>query len=60
MVELSIQKLERFPKIIEFIRSIHMIVNDKIGQSPAEFDNLIDNIFKVVCGRNVQKENKSS
>ena len=38
---------ERFPNRIEFIWSIHMIVNDKIGQTPAEFDNVIDNIFKV-------------
>ena len=60
MIELTIQKLEKFPNIIEFIRSIHMIVNDKIGQSPAEFDNVINNIFKVFCGWNLQKENKSS
>ena len=34
-----------------------MIVNDKVGQTPAEFDNGIDNIFKVVFGMNVHKEN---
>ena len=32
-----------------------MIANDEIGQSPAEFDNAIDDIFKVVCGTNFQK-----
>ena len=47
MIELDIPTLERCPNVIEFIRSIHMIANDKIGQTPAEFDNLIDNIFKV-------------
>ena len=36
-----------------------MIANDKIGQNPDEFDNAIDNIFKVVCGMNFNKGNKS-
>ena len=36
-----------------------MISNDKIGQTPAKFDNVIDNIFKVVCGMNVHKEEKN-
>ena len=35
-----------------------MVTNDKIVQTPAEFDNVIDNIFKVVCGMNVHKGNK--
>ena len=35
-----------------------MISNDKIGQAPAKFDNVIDNIFKVVGGMNVHKEKK--
>ena len=48
MIELTIQKLERFPNISEFIKSIHMIVNEKIGQTPDNFDNVIENIFKVV------------
>ena len=56
---LSIQKLEKFPNIIEFIRSIHMIANDKIGQTLAKFDNMIDNIFKVFCGINVHKGEKN-
>ena len=30
---------------MEFIWSIHMITNDKIGQIPVKFDNVIDNIF---------------
>ena len=34
-----------------------MITNDKIGQTLDEFDNVIDNIFKVFCGMNFQKEN---
>ena len=37
-----------------------MISNEKICQTPAKFDNVIDNIFKVVCGTNVHKEKKSS
>ena len=60
MIELAIQKLERFPNIIEFIRSIHMIANNKIVQNPAKFDNVIDKIFKVFCGINVQKVKTSS
>ena len=36
-----------------------MISNDKIGQTPAKFDNVTDNIFKVVCGMNVHKEEKN-
>ena len=37
MTEFAIKKLERFPNIIEFIQSIHIIPNDKIGQTPAKF-----------------------
>ena len=58
ITELSIHKLERYPSIIEFIWSTQIIANDKIGQTPAEFDDVIDNIFKVVCGIHVQKGNK--
>ena len=54
ITELAIQKLEHFPNIIEFIWSIYMIDNDKIGQTPAKFDNVIDNIFKVLCDMKVQ------
>ena len=60
MIELTIHKLEHFPNRIEFIWSIHIIVNDKIGQSPVEFDNMIDNIFKVVCRINIHKGKKYS
>ena len=35
-----------------------MIDNDKIGQTSAKFDNVIDNIFKVVCGIIAHKGNK--
>ena len=35
-----------------------MIANDKIGQTPAKFDNVIDNIFEVVCGINFHKGNR--
>ena len=35
-----------------------MVSNEKIGQTPSEFDNVIDNIFKVGCGMNVQKVKK--
>ena len=55
MTELTINKLERFPNIIEFIWIIHMISNDKMGQNTAKFDNEIENIFKVICGMNVHK-----
>ena len=58
MIELAIHKLYHFPNRIEFIWGINMISNDKIGQTPAEFDNVIDNVFKVVCGLNFQKGNK--
>ena len=56
MTELAIKTSERYPHRIEFIRSIHIIVNDQIGQAPAKFDNMVDNIFKVVCSMNVHKE----
>ena len=39
MNELTIQKLEIFPNRIKFIRSIHMIANDKIGQTPSKFEH---------------------
>ena len=58
MEELAIHKLERFPNNIEFIQSINMIANDKIGQTSSEFDNVIDNIFKVVCSMNVYNGNE--
>ena len=58
--ELSIQKLEHFLNIIYYIWSIHMIANDKIGQTPAKFDNVIDNTFKVFCGMNVHEGKNSS
>ena len=32
-----------------------MIANEKIGQTPAKFDNVIDNIFKVVYGIDFHK-----
>ena len=35
-----------------------MIANDKTSQTPAKFDNVIDNIFEVVCGINFHKGNK--
>ena len=58
ITELAIQKLEPFPYRIEFIWSIHMTDNEKIGQSPAKFDNVTDNIVKVVCSMNVHKGKK--
>ena len=60
MTELAIHRLERIPNLIEFIRSIHMISNDKIGQTPAKFDNVIDNFFGFFCGMNVHKEKNPS
>ena len=59
MTKLAIQKLEHHTNIIEFIFSIHMISNKKIGQTPAEFDNVIDNIFKDVCSMNFNKGKKN-
>ena len=44
--------------MIEFIRIIHMIAYDKIVQIPAKFDNMIDNIFKLVYGMNVHNGKK--
>eukprot|EP00957_Ditylum_brightwellii_P112261 8559092-Ditylum_brightwellii.AAC.1 len=35
-----------------------MGTNDEMGQSQAEINNVIDNIFKVICGVNVHKANK--
>ena len=46
MTELAIYKLERYPNKIEFIWSIHMIANDKIGQTPAKFENIVNLIIK--------------
>ena len=60
LTEFSIHKLEHFTNIIGFIQSIHMIYNDKIGQTPSKFDNVNDNIFKCFCGMNVHKGKKSS
>ena len=37
-----------------------MIANEKIGQTPDEFDNVIDNIFITFFGMNVYKGKKSS
>ena len=37
-----------------------MIGKKQIGQTPAEFDNVIDDIFKAVCGMNVHKGKKNS
>ena len=47
MTELAIHKLERYPDIIKFIWSIHMITNDEFGKTPTKFYNVIDNIFKL-------------
>ena len=47
MTELFIQKLEHYPNSIDVIWSIHMTANDKIGQTLAKFDNVIENILKV-------------
>ena len=58
MTEPAIHKLEQFTNIIEFIQSIHMIANNGIGQTPAEFDNENDNIFEVIFVMNVHKGNK--
>ena len=35
-----------------------MIANDEIVQTPSEFDNVIDNIIKVVFSMNVNKGKK--
>ena len=47
MTEFAIQILEGFPNIIGFIRSIHMISNDKISKTPAKFDNVIEVVFRM-------------
>ena len=58
MTQLVIQKLERYQNRIEFIWSIHIIDNEKIGQTPAEFDNVIEMFLNVGCGINAPKGNK--
>ena len=35
-----------------------MTDNEKIVQIPAEFDNVIDNIFRFFCGMNLHKGKK--
>ena len=35
-----------------------MLANDKIGQTPAEFDNVIKNNFKCFWGMNINKGRK--
>jgi len=56
--ELVINKLKRHPKRLEFLKSINLICNDEIGQTQAEFDNVIDNILKLVSHINIHKGNK--
>lgn len=58
MTELALKKLERHPKRIEFVRSINIIANDEIGQTPAELDDVFDNVLKMICKVNVHKGNK--
>ena len=55
MIELSIDKLERYPNKIDFIWSIHIDANYKIGQTLSVLDNVINNISKVVCSMNIHK-----
>ena len=55
MTELAIQKIKTNRNIIEVVWSIHMIANYKIGQTTVKFDNIIEIIFKIVCGINVYK-----
>jgi hypothetical protein len=43
---------------IEFLKSIHIFATDKIGQSSAQFDNICDNIIRLLCGVNIYKGNK--
>ena len=59
MAELAIRKMEMYhPMRIEFIKSIHIIANDEIGQSPAEFDSVCDNVLRLLCGYNIYKARK--
>lgn len=53
--ELALQRLERYPNCIEFIKTIHMFASDEIGQRSAEFDDVIDTICRHVRGANVYK-----
>ena len=43
---------------MEFTQSINVIANDEIGQSSAQFDNVVDNILKLICHINAYKGNK--
>ena len=55
MTELAIKKNKTNRNIIEVVWSIHVIANYKIGQTTVKFENIIEIIFKIVCGINVYK-----
>ena len=53
MTELALQKLKRHPYRLDFIKSLHMIASDEVGQKNAEFDEVIDNILRITRGVNM-------
>ena len=57
MTEIAIERLEKHPERIEFIKSINLFLSDEIGQRSAEFDDVIDSICRIVRRLNVYKGN---
>eukprot|EP00957_Ditylum_brightwellii_P062203 4720699-Ditylum_brightwellii.AAC.1 len=56
--ELAINKTElHHPMRIKFLKSIDVLATDEIGQCSSDFDNVCDNIIRILCGTNVHKAN---
>ena len=55
---LAWKKLDCHPQRKEFVKNIHVIFNDEIGQNNDKIDNFIDNIFRLVSNNNVQMGGK--
>ena len=57
--EIAINKMElHHPMHLKFLKSIDVLATDEIGQSSSEFDNVCDNIIRIICAANVHKANK--
>ena len=57
--EISVNKMElHHPMRIKFLKSIDVLATDEIRQSSSNFDNVCDNIIRLICGANVHKANK--
>ena len=60
MIEVALEKLERHPEQIQFIKNIHIFFDDEAGQRPAQFDDVCDGILRAICGINLYKAGKHS